>query len=337
MYYILHGENELARTEQLNVLRKQMGQDEFAALNTTRLDGRALRLSELQYACDAVPFLASKRLVIVDDLLARFNPRAKKDDAADEATDEEANPLLAKDLKEYLTRLPGPTRLVFVETKKLAANNPLLKHADAAGESVAYVRDFPAPKDSELPTWIQKRVKDKAGTIEGDAVRDLATFIGADLRLLDNEIEKLLTYRGKGAIRSEDVRLLVAAVRESNIFELVDAIGRKETKQALKLLHAQLDQREEPLRLFGMITRQVRIILQMKDLAARGVTLIKATEQLKMHSFPAEKAWKQAMNFSMPQLEAMYRKLLETDLAIKTSASEPIVALDTLIVEMTRG
>ncbi|MBI3912723.1 MAG: DNA polymerase III subunit delta [Chloroflexi bacterium] len=336
MYYIFHGDNELARTEQLKALRNKMGADEFAALNTTHLDGKALRLGELQYACDAVPFLGDKRLVIVENFLARFDPRPKKDAEASGAA-EEANPNLAKDLKEYLTRLPATTRLVFVESKKLFANNPILKHANATGRPTAIVSEFSAPSEKELPAWIRERVQAKGGTIEPDAVRELAAYVGTDLRLLDNEIEKLLTYRGKGAVRAEDVRLLVAAVRESNIFDLMDAIGHKETSKALKLLHAQLDHKADERALLGMFVRQVRLLLSMRDYAARGMTLERANAQLKLHPFAAGKAWEQALNFSPAQLAAMYHQLLETDLAIKTSQSEPIVALDTLIVEMTRG
>ena len=49
-----------------------------------------------------------------------------------------------------------------------------------------------------------------------------------------------------------------------------------------------------------------------------------------------QKAWEQASNFALPQLEEIYRRLLETDIAIKTGKSEPVVALDVLVVELTR-
>lgn len=337
MYYILHGEDELSRSEAINRLRVKMGDPQFADLNTTQFDGRKLSLGELQHACDAVPFLTDKRLVIVENMLARFDPRrAKSEDDAGE-TEEEANPTLAKDLIAYLERLPDTTRLVFVESKTLAKNNPVLKHALSIGdEKKAYVKEFTAPTERALPKWIQDRVKAKGGTIEPGAITELAAHIGTDLRLLDNEIEKLMTYRAKETIRAEDVRTLVASVRESDVFALVDAIGRRETKSALKLLHDQLHHNAAPIYLLAMITRQFRLLLQMKDLATRGRTMEEAREQLKLHPFVASKTWNQALNFSLPQLEAIYQKLLDTDVAIKTGRSEPVLALDILIAELTR-
>ncbi len=336
MYYILHGEDEFSRTEQVNKFRAQMGDPQFADLNTTQFDGRKITLGELQHACDAVPFLSDKRLVIVEGMLARFDPRRGKSESEEgEETEEAANPALAKDLREYLTRLPETTRLVFIESKTLAKNNPILKHA-LDDKKNAHVKEFAEPKARALPKWIQDRVKEKGGTIEPNAVEELAEHVGTDLRLIDNEIDKLLMYRNGQPIRAEDVRTLVASVRESDVFALVDALGHRETGAALKLLHAQLDHNAAPTYLMSMIVRQFRLLLQMKDLAARGKTLDAAREQLKLHPFVADKTWKQALNFTLPQLESIYQKLLDTDVAVKTGRSEPGVALDVLIVELTR-
>lgn len=336
MYYILHGEDELSRTEALAKLRAKMGDPQFAELNTVHFDGRKVALSELQHACDSVPFLADRRLVIVDGMLARLDPRRAKNADEDSAeSEEEANPTLAKDLTAYLDRLPDTARLVFVETKTLAKNNPILKHA-AADSKHAYLKEFVAPTERALPKWIQERVAAQGGSIDGAAVAELANHIGADLRLLDTEIAKLLVYRLNESIRAQDVQLLVASVRESDIFALVDAIGRRETNTTLKLLHAQLDQNAAPGYLLAMITRQFRLLLQMKDLAVRGLTVETARAQLKMHPFVANKTWTQALNFALPQLAAIYQKLLDCDIAIKTGRSEPVLALDVLIVELTK-
>lgn len=335
MYYIFHGEDEFSRTEQISKFRAQMGDPQFADLNTSVFDGRKVTLGELQHACDAVPFLSDRRLVIVEGMLTRFDPRRGKSDAEEgELREEETSPALAKELREYLVHIPETTRLVFIESKTLAKNNPILKHA-ADDKKNAFVKEFEEPKPRALPRWIQDRVKEQGGTIEPGAIEVLAAHVGADLRLLDNEINKLLTYRNKQAIRAEDVQTLVASVHESDVFALVDALGHRETGAALKLLHAQLDHNAAPGYLLSMIVRQFRLLLQMKDLAARGQTLDAAREQLKLHPFVAEKTWKQALNFSLPQLEAIYQRLLDVDVAIKTGRTEPMVALDVLIVELT--
>jgi DNA polymerase-3 subunit delta len=335
MYYIFHGEDEFSRTEQVGKFRAQLGDPQFSDLNTLTFDGRKVTLGELQHACDAVPFLSDKRLVIVEGMLARFEPRRKSAGPEGESNAEEADPALAMELKAYLARLPEKTRLVFVETKTLAKNNPILKYA-ADDQKNAHVKAFEEPPARDLPGWIRARVKAKGGTFESGAVEELALHVGADLRLLDNEIDKLMLYRNGHSIRVTDVRTLVASVHESDVFALVDALGHREAGAALKLLHAQIDHNAAPGYLLSMIVRQFRLLLQIKDLGARGKTLDAAREQLKLHPYVAEKTWKQALNFTMPQLQAIYQRLLDTDVAIKTGRSEPVVALDLLIVELTR-
>ena len=337
MYYILYGEDELSRTEHARTLRAPMSDPQFADLNTTLLDGRTVSLSELKHACDAIPFLTAERLVIVTDLLARLNPRQPKKGADEIAAEEEINPDLAKGLREYLPQVPASTRLIFIETKPLAKNNPTLKQAlqDVVAKR-AQVHEFPAPAEKTLPHWIEQRTRAKGGTIEPAAAHALALHGGNDLRLLDNEIEKLLTYRANQTIRIEDVHTLVANVHEADIFALVDAIGRRERAAALKLLHAQLAQNAAPLYLLTMITRQFRLLVQIKDLALRGISVDAAAEKAKLHPFVVKKTWAQAGAFSPAQLTAIYDRLLDTDLAIKTSRADPALALDLLVVDLTR-
>lgn len=336
MYYILHGEDEFSLSEYLSKLRAALGDPQFADLNTIAFDGRKVSLGELQHACDAVPFLTDKRLVLVEGLLARLEPRRKKGDGeSGEEAEEESNPDLANGLREYLPRLPGSTELVFVESKTLAKNNPILKQA-ATDRKNGKVVEFAVPEVKSLPQWIHARVASKRGTMDDAAVSDLAAHVGPDLRLLDNEISKLIAYRAGEHIRVEDVTTLVASVREANIFELVDAIGARQTSTAIKLLHAHLDQNAAPLYLLTMIVRQFRMLLQIKDLLARGSTPATIREILKLHPFVVEKVSRQASNFTQVQLRAIYEKLLETDLAIKTGKSDPALSLDLLVVDLTR-
>ena len=83
-----------------------------------------------------------------------------------------------------------------------------------------------------------------------------------------------------------------------------------------------------------MIVRQFRILIQVKDLSSQGLAASTVAKQAGLHPFVAEKAGRQAMNFSMGQLEMIYARLLETDLAIKTGQTEEVLALDTLVAAL---
>jgi len=77
MFYVLHGEDEFSRSEVLAEMKAKMGDPAMADLNTTFLEGRKVTLAELMHTCDTVPFLADRRLVIVEGLLTRLQGRGK--------------------------------------------------------------------------------------------------------------------------------------------------------------------------------------------------------------------------------------------------------------------
>ncbi len=326
-FYVFHGADEFTRAETLADFKRRLGPPDTVDLNTTRLDGKTLTLAELRHACDAIPFLAEKRLVIVKGLLARRHaPRKGRELSASQGE------YLAA-LADYLPRLPETTRLVFIEDKPLPAQHPILQLAQR--EERGYVKRFDPPDAKILPRWIEKRVRKCGGEIEPQAARQLAAVVGTDLRLLDQEIVKLVTYTlspsGERAITTADVDAVVPYAQAAVVFDLVDALGRRDGRTAAQSLHRLLDAGEHPLGLLAMIVRQFRLLIQVKELKAARATPRDIAQALRLHPFPARKLHAQATHFTAAQLETVYRHLLDTDVAIKTGEIEAEVALDLLV------
>ncbi len=330
MFYLLHGEDEYTRSAELAKMKAKLGDPTTADLNVTILDGRKATLDELAYACDTVPFLSEKRLVIVNDLAARFEPQA-----AGRKEDSELDRAFLQGLEEYLSRLPESARLVFLERRRINKRNPIYRLA--SNSERGHEREFRPPRGGALNRWISQQVKEKGGRIEAGAINLLAIFVGNDLRLLDQEMEKLLTYTGgERAIGEGDVQLLVSYVREADIFQMVDALGKRDSREAMRLLHRLLEDGQPPLYLLHMIIRQFRILLRVKELLGKGTSAADIRALLGLHPFVAEKMMKQAPNFSIAQLEAIYHRLLEIDSAVKTGSIEPRLALDVFVTELRR-
>ena len=322
-FYVFHGADEFTRAETLADFKRRLGPPDTVDLNTTVLDGRGLTLSELRHTCDAIPFLAEKRLVIVGGLLTRLSSRQGKGASA-------AHKEYLAALADYLPRLPETTRLVLSENRPLSANHPILKLAQQ--EACGYAKQFDPPKERDLPRWVEKRVRTHGGEIEAQAAHQLAAVVGADLRLLDQEIIKLVTYtNAERPITQADVDALVPYAQTAVVFDMVDALGRRDGRTAAQTLHRLLDAGEHPMGLLAMIVRQFRLLLQVKELRTAGATAQDVARALKIHSFPAGKLYRQANHFSAAQLEIVYRHLLDTDVDVKTGKIEIEVALDLLV------
>ena len=340
MFYVLHGEDELGREEALARLRGKMagGDAAMADLNTTVLNGDQLTLGELRHVCDAIPFLSDRRLVIVHGLLARLAPKkGKRGRPKASSKQAAARRTFLDELIAYLPALPPTTRLVFVEPLALSSSHPVLKLAqteEMAGQG--HVKLFGLPKEGALPAWVRERAQAKGGEFEPRAAAHLAALVGRQPRLLDQEIEKLLLYCDGRSITLADVQLLVSRAREANIFELVDLVGQRRTDRALRLLHALLEDDQEPLYVLAMLARQIRLLIQVSELGEQGLGQAEIAKRLKLLSFIAGKMLAQARNFSLRQLEAAHACLVRTDWLIKTGQMDGVLALDMLVVDLTR-
>ena len=334
MLYVLHGEDEFSRSEQLAKWKARLGDPVTASLSISVLDGRKLALAALIEACDTLPFMGKRRLVVVEGFWSRFEAppggqakgRQRKMPAADTA--------LVSSLCEYLPGMPDTTRLVFVEDRALGPSNPAVSILSKDKEQVL-VREYRPPSGRDLGRWIEHRVTAKEGAITREAAQELANLVGANLRQLDQELEKLLAHANfERSVTKEDVHALVAARPMVSVFDLVDAIGLRQGERALRCLHELLDAGAAPLYLLHMIQRQFRILLQAKELRSQGAGVGEIQSELGIrHSFVVEKALRQASRFSLTRLESIFVHLVDLEQAIKTGRIADLLALDMLVAE----
>ena len=346
MFYLLHGDDEFSSREQLKKLRQQ-GNFEY---NQDTFNGGEVNLATITAASNTMPFLADQRLVVVEGL-----PKKRRGESATPAPGDESGTgdsgtgtggkakkgkrsgkgntesraSFEKGLAEYIPHMPDTSVLIVLVDELLDANNPLLK---AAGEHGKVIQST-LPRGGALESWISKRAKSLGVTIDGDAATLLANFIGNQLRLLANELDKLATYVGDGGtITVDDVRTLSAQVQEARIFDLTDALAQRNQKQALTILHDLLADGEPPIKLISTISSQVRSLLLVKELSQQGMRSPQIASTLGIAPFVADKAARQVGKFTAAQLEVAYRQLLATDASLKRSRMTPEMALDLLVV-----
>jgi DNA polymerase-3 subunit delta len=324
--YLLHGEDEVSITQFITSLLAKLGDPLMMDMNTTRLDGRVVSLEEVETASSTLPFLARRRVVILSHPLARLSHPASRQKFLD-----------------FLGRLPPSVALVLVEPQILTEEKDrkkrkfhwLEKWAQEAGDRV-WMRAYPAPQGPALIRRIQELAKAAGGEFRPPAAELLASLVGENLLILGQEVEKLVAYANyRRPVEPEDVEHLTADLGHGDIFVLVDAVGNRDSRKAMNMLHRLLEE-AEPLSIFAMIVRQFRLILLAREIVEEGGQSGDIARTLKLHPFVAEKITTQAKQFTMPVLENIYHRLLDMDQWMKSGEMEGPVALDTLIAGITR-
>jgi DNA polymerase-3 subunit delta len=318
--YFLFGNDEFAITRKLKEFEADFTDPTSADMNTARLEARSMSEDDLSNAVNAMPFLAKRRLVLLQNPSTKYN-----------------NPSARKKFLEFVEKTPDTTRLVMYESvePKEAEKHWLMKWAEKNSKLIQ-TKAFMLPRLRDMTGWIVNETKNQGGQMEPRAAEMLKDMVGVDTRQAGMEIAKLLAYANwSRPVTAQDVEAVCVVTSEQSVFDFVDALANGNGKSAQHLLHRLLETEDE-FSLWGMVIRQFRLLLLAREILDGRGTQNDVARALGVHPFVAEKATQQAARFSIESLENIYRRLLAIDEGVKTSQVTLDLALDTLVVELTR-
>jgi len=332
LLYVLYGEDDFSRQQALDEIKSTIGDETALVTNTTVLEGQQATIDQLRTVAEAMPFLAERRLVIIQGLLERFESRTKAG-RRKKATGVSSRQNEYQSLADYLVTVPDSTVLVLVDGK-ISNKNPLLNSL----LTKAKVKTFRLLDREKLIQWINNRVAGRGGSISTAAAQLLERFVGGKLWVMASEIDKLVLFTGGQQVEADDVRRVVSYVQEASVFDLVDAILEFRGGVAEKLAEQLLQRGASPAYLLVMLTRQVRLVARVRELKNQRRSEAEIMGRLEMASpFILRRTQEQASRYSMTRLKEVYHRLLETDLAIKTGRYNAELALNILIAELCQG
>jgi DNA polymerase-3 subunit delta len=313
--YVLHGDEHFLKRRVLATLRTLVLGPDGDGFGLTSRDGDKTSWAEIHDELETLPFLSSRRLVVVDraePFLTRERPRLEK----------------------YFAE-PSKTGVLVLDVQSWPANTKLAKILPEAATIVCK-----APDARKLPEWCVEWCAAQHGkALAVPAARMLVDLVGADMGMLDQEMAKLAVYAGSNSrIDTADVDQLVGQSRAENTWKIFDFIGAGQTGAALTLLDRLLDQGEEPLRLLGAFSMQLRRLAQVARLHSQGQALPDALEQAGVPPFGRKNAEQHLRHLGRRRLDRLYDWLLETDLGLKGSSQlPPRTLLERLVVQLARS
>ena len=278
MIIFLYGEDTYRSAQKLKEIKdKFIKEVDESGMNLVDLAGASLKFEEFNQQVKASPFLARKRMIIIKNLIS--------DNKSKEIQKE-----IVKLLDEELKQEKEDNIIVFWEStdhSKSKTKNSLWQRLIKE----KFAQEFAPLKPQQLQKWLLQEFKEKNINADTQAITLLAALVGNDLWQMNNEINKLLHYSKDQTITSEMVEKLVKAKYDDDIFKLVDALGNKNKKLALKLISDQLNLQANELYLLSMLIRQFKILLQIKDLQQTNpqINQSQLASTLKLHPFVTSK------------------------------------------------
>ena len=152
---------------------------------------------------------------------------------------------------------PSPDNILIISCSKLDGKKNICKLVKEKFNCVSISSD---PKD-----FIKK--KTKGYKITYDTINYLIYTVGDNLERIDNELDKLMMYKiDDKEITRNDIDLIVVKKVDDNIFDLIDAIIKKNKKKSLTIYNEMVNYGEEVFKLLISLSNQIRLIYQVKVL-----------------------------------------------------------------------
>ena len=293
--YLMVGADELKREFLVNRLTERVAKLGDIDFNKESFIGSATTADEVVGACNMLPFMSEKRLVVVKDL-------------------DKASKALTEALVDYLAN-PNETTVLACTATKLAKNTRIYK-AFAKLDKKAIVSCEPKSK-RDLPAQVRNFALSHEVTITPAAAQMLVDMVGESTVHLDTEIKKMAAALGKGAeIGTQHVEQYVTRVAQVKPWEFVDALADRDAARAMVLFNRLGDDA-----LFGLLTmsvNRIRELLIAKEVGG-GSALAAA---LGLPDWRCRNHARWASRFTERELEAALVSAADLELAMKTGADK---------------
>ena len=213
---------------------------------------------------------------------------------------------------------PETTILIILVEGKIDKRIKLNKTIKKEGKII----ELNPPKYNNLDKWIEDKFKENKKNIDKRGIKLLEEMFDNNLRLLENEIEKIVScYFDKKYINLEDIKKIISrdkTMRENTIFSLTDALSERDKERALIIFNEMIKNGENSLMILSMIARQLRLLIQVKELKEKGYRHKKIASILNEHPYPIKKCFYQGDNFNSEELEVLLERFLEANVDILT-------------------
>lgn len=309
--YLLYGEEVYLKRQYRDKLVKAMT-TEGDTMNFSAYQGKDINPGELVDLAETLPFFAERRVILVED--SGFFKTS------------------CDILAEYIPQINGTTCFIFVESE-VDKRGRTYKAIKKAGSAVEFVPQT----EAVLTRWVLGRIKKENKNITQPVMQMFFDRTGFDMSNIDRELEKLLCYTlKKDVIEAEDVKAVVTEQISNKIFDMVDAISSHHQEKALELYYDLLTLKEAPMRILFLITRQFRILAEVKELTGKGFSNKEIAQKVSVPEFAVRKYQGQGRSYTKEKLIQALKDAATAEEDVKTGKLNEKIAVEIFITAYSK-
>lgn len=309
--YLLYGEEDYLKKQYRERLTKAL-LPEGDTMNFARYEGKGVDAKEVIDLSETMPFFANRRLIVFEN--TGFFKSA------------------GAELADYIKEMPDTTYYLFVESE-VDKRSKLYKSVQAKGRAV----ELGVQDEGTLKHWIAGKMRDEKKQISEQSIVYFLGKVGTDMENITKELEKLFCYTlDRETITREDVDAVCVTQISNHIFDMVNAVTEKKQRRALELYYELLALKEPPMRILFLMTRQYRLLYQVKQFQQKGYARKEIAAKAGLHPFAVGKYMDQAKLLKNVELLGILEDAADLEERVKTGLLTDTLAVEIFIVRYSQ-
>lgn len=309
--YLFTGEETFLRDEALRCMIDAGIDPATRAFNLDVLYADQVEPDKVLSSASSFPMMAPRRMVIL-----------KGCESLMESVAERLSPLVTS---------PTPSTVMIFSARKVDFRRKLFSEIRKTGVVVEFKRLY----EDQVPSWIEGRMRAEGKRISSDALGLLHLSVGGNLSVLAAEIEKICTFVGdREDVGIEDVEAVIGQSRVHTIFNLTDAVGRRDIREAQYILGFMFGRGESEVGIVAMIARHLMILLRAKEFTRTQLSRSQLAGKLKVPPYFLTTYLTQADLFSIEELMEGLRLLLRVEDRMKGRGGDRQIGIQLLVYKL---
>lgn len=309
--YFLCGEDGYSIHSTLNIITESVDKHITSEFDKEIFHGKEVKLQNILSNASTFPFGSQKKLIILKEF--------------EEIKDK-------KELKNYAVSPSEFTVLIITHNGKLPKK---LTEPFKTLDKLNYLYEAKVLKGKYLLSWLSSFAASKNKILSNASAQLLVDLVGENREMLEAQLEKIFTYLGERTeITFEDIKKLAISLKEFSIFDLQDAIAKKDSSKTLKIAFNMLDNGKELTEILNYFTRYFLTVSRVFELDRDKIPQGEGAKILGIHPFYYTKCRELRRSYTDKDLLNVSRALLKTDIAIKTTNTDKKTLTTILFAEM---
>ncbi len=318
--YFLFGEEKYLVRHYTSLLQKKIVDPAFADFNLHSYDGKTADIDEISAAAEALPMMSEYSCIVIKDM------------PVDSLNNDDAERFIS-----FISDIPDTTVVILtLPTLSVNMKNPKAKKVYSALDKFGCVVEFGRFGMQQLAKLIEKGAKERNCIFAHSESSYLVSLVGDDLSVINNELQKICSYKKEGQITKADIDAVVVKSVQARAFDLAKALVVNNCDTAMDILDTLFAMKEEPINILGAIITPYVDMYRAKVYSSGGLRAEDGAKDFNYRNkeFRLTNGGRSASKYSVKQLRAFLEVLFDADTLLKSTSTDGRIVLEQTITKL---